>query len=152
MSAWVVLSTPCRPPFPFRYQDVQGRPGLAGPPGRSGKTRRWSRRRRRLISGRKVGASATASPRSLLRSGRSMPRPSTTTVRDLRKSNGSRAWWQVARNGPLTRQEVGTLAGVSPAAVSNLVAALEAEGIVAEVGLEDSNGGRAGGLPQGEPQ
>jgi predicted NBD/HSP70 family sugar kinase len=81
-----------------------------------------------------------------------MPRPSTTTVRDLRKSNRSRALWQVFLNGPLTRQEVGTLAGVSPATVSNLVAALEAEGIVAEVGLEDSNGGRPRGLLQVNPQ
>lgn len=80
-----------------------------------------------------------------------MPRPSTTTVRDLRRSNRSRALWQVFLNGPLTRQEVGTLAGVSPATVSNLVAALEAEGIVAEVGLEDSNGGRPRGLLQVNP-
>ena len=60
-----------------------------------------------------------------------MPRPSTTTVRDLRKSNRSRALWQVFLNGPLTRQEVGTVAGLSPATVSNLVAALEAEGLAA---------------------
>ena len=80
-----------------------------------------------------------------------MPRPRTTTVRDLRRSNRSRALWQVFLNGPLTRQEVGTLAGVSPATVSNLVAALEAEGIVAEVGLEDSNGGRPRGLLQVNP-
>jgi predicted NBD/HSP70 family sugar kinase len=35
--------------------------------------------------------------------------------------------------------------------VSNLVAALEAEGVVAEVGLEDSNGGRPRGLLQVNP-
>src|SRR5580704_2926807 len=81
-----------------------------------------------------------------------MPRPSTTTVRDLRKSNRSRALWQVFLNGPLTRQEVGTLAGLSPATVSNLVAALEADGVVVEVGLEDSNGGRPRGLLQVNPQ
>jgi predicted NBD/HSP70 family sugar kinase len=81
-----------------------------------------------------------------------MPRPRTTTVRDLRKSNRSRALWQVFLNGPLTRQEVGTLAGLSPATVSNLVAALEAEGVVAEVGLEDSNGGRPRGLLQVNPK
>ena len=81
-----------------------------------------------------------------------MPRPRTTTVRDLRKSNRSRALWQVFLNGPLTRQEVGTLAGLSPATVSNLVAALEAEGVVVEVGLEDSNGGRPRGLLQVNPQ
>src|SRR5580704_19735203 len=80
-----------------------------------------------------------------------MARPSTTTVRDLRKSNRSRALWQVFLNGPLTRQEVGTVAGLSPATVSNLVAALVAEGVVVEVGLEDSNGGRPRGLLQVNP-
>src|SRR6202451_1903882 len=80
-----------------------------------------------------------------------MPRPSTTTVRDLRKNNRSRALWQVFLNGPLTRQEVGTVAGLSPATVSNLVAALVAEGVVVEVGLEDSNGGRPRGLLQVNP-
>ena len=70
-----------------------------------------------------------------------MPRPSTTTVRDLRKNNRSRALWQVFLNGPLTRQEVGTVAGLSPATVSNLVAALVAEGVVAEVGLPDEGRG-----------
>ncbi|MDX6389413.1 MAG: hypothetical protein QOJ73_476 [Streptosporangiaceae bacterium] len=81
-----------------------------------------------------------------------MPRPRTTTVRDLRKSNRSRALWQVFLSGPLTRQEVGTQAGLSPATVSNLVAALEAEGVVVEVGLEDSNGGRPRGLLQVNPK
>jgi len=80
-----------------------------------------------------------------------MPRPSTTTVRDLRKSNRSRALWQIFLNGPLTRQEVGTVVGLSLATVSNLVAALVAEGVVAEVGLEDSNGGRPRGLLQVNP-
>ena len=80
-----------------------------------------------------------------------MPRPRTTTVRDLRKSNRSRALWEVFLNGPLTRQEVGTVAGLSPATVSNLVAALAAEGVLAEVGLQDSNGGRPRGLLQVNP-
>ena len=80
-----------------------------------------------------------------------MPRSRTTTVRDLRKSNRSRALWEVFLNGPLTRQEVGAVAGLSPATVSNLVAALVAEGVVAEVGLEDSNGGRPRGLLQVNP-
>lgn len=80
-----------------------------------------------------------------------MPRPRTTTVRDLRKSNRSSALWQVFLNGPLTRQEVGAVAGLSPATVSNLVADLVADGVVAEVGLEDSNGGRPRGLLQVNP-
>src|SRR3984957_1476721 len=81
-----------------------------------------------------------------------MPRPSTTTVRDLRKSNRSRALWQVFLDGPLTRQEIGTEAGLSPATVSNLVADLLAEGVIAEVGLEGSNGGRPRGLLQANPE
>ena len=80
-----------------------------------------------------------------------MTRSSTTTVRDLRKSNRSRALWQVFLNGPLTRQEVAAVAGLSSATVSNLVGALLAEGVVAEVGLEDSNGGRPRGLLQVNP-
>jgi hypothetical protein len=81
-----------------------------------------------------------------------MPGPRTVTVRDLRKSNRSRALWPVFLNGPLTRHEVGTVAGLSPATVSNLVAALVAEGVVVEVGLEDSNGGRPRGLLQVNPR
>src|SRR5436853_5362779 len=104
-----------------------------------------------LIPARKIGGEVTAAPRSPNSSGRSMPRPRTTTVRDLRKSNRARALWQVYLNGPLTRQEVGTVAGLSPATVSNLVADLVSEGIVAEVGLEDSNGGRPRGLLQVNP-
>jgi predicted NBD/HSP70 family sugar kinase len=80
-----------------------------------------------------------------------MPRARTTTVRDLRKSNRSRALWQLFLNGPLTRQEIGELSGLSIATVSNLVTALEAEGVVVEVGLEDSNGGRPRGLLQVNP-
>jgi predicted NBD/HSP70 family sugar kinase len=76
----------------------------------------------------------------------------TTTVRDLRRSNRSRALWQVFLSGPMTRQEIGVLAGLSPATVSNLVADLVSEGIIAEVGLEDSNGGRPRGLLQVNPE
>jgi predicted NBD/HSP70 family sugar kinase len=75
----------------------------------------------------------------------------TTTVRDLRRSNRSRALWQVFLGGPMTRQEIGVLAGLSPATVSNLVADLVSDGIIAEVGLEDSNGGRPRGLLQVNP-
>jgi len=42
-------------------------------------------------------------------------------------------------------------AGLSPATVSNLVADLVAEGVIVEVGLEDSNGGRPRGLLQVNP-
>lgn len=81
-----------------------------------------------------------------------MPRTRTTTVRDLRKSNRARALWELYMNGPLTRQEVGVAAGVSPATVSNLVGELLEQGVVIEVGLEDSNGGRPRGLLQVNPE
>ncbi len=45
-------------------------------------------------------------------------------------------------NGPMTRQEVGDAAGFSPATVSNLVGDLIEQGVIVEVGVEDSDGGR----------
>jgi predicted NBD/HSP70 family sugar kinase len=81
----------------------------------------------------------------------SMNRPNTTTVRDLRKSNRSRALWELYMNGPLTRQAVGDAAGVSAATVSNLIGDLVEQGVVIEIGLEDSNGGRPRGLFQVNP-
>src|SRR5258707_10101407 len=105
-----------------------------------------------LFPDRKVGSARSRVLAVPPPSGRSMPRTRTTTVRDLRKSNRSLALWQVFLNGPLTRQEVGDLSGLSTATVSNLVAALEAEGVVVEVGLEDSNGGRPRGLLQVNPE
>jgi predicted NBD/HSP70 family sugar kinase len=80
-----------------------------------------------------------------------MPRPKTTTVRDLRRSNRSRALWELFMHGPLTRQELGEATGVSPATVSNLVGDLVDQGVVIEVGLEESNGGRPRGLLQVNP-
>lgn len=81
-----------------------------------------------------------------------MAASNTTTVRDLRRSNRSRALWQVFLGGPMTRQEIGVLAGLSPATVSNLVADLMSDGAIAEVGVEDSNGGRPRGLLQVNPE
>ncbi|HEY0261069.1 MAG TPA: ROK family protein [Lacisediminihabitans sp.] len=72
--------------------------------------------------------------------------PKTTTVRDLRRGNRSRALWQLHLRGPLSRQEVGSAIGVSMATVSNLVAELIQLGAVVEGGVEDSTGGRPRGL------
>src|SRR5438445_635052 len=77
--------------------------------------------------------------------------PKTTTVRDLRSGNQSRALWDVYLNGPLTRQEIADHSGLSLASVSNLVGALLRQRVVEEVGLEDSNGGRPRGLLQVNP-
>jgi predicted NBD/HSP70 family sugar kinase len=54
-------------------------------------------------------------------------------------------------NGPMTRQEVGTAAGVSPATVSNLVGELLEQGVLVEAGVEDSDGGRPRALLQVNP-
>jgi predicted NBD/HSP70 family sugar kinase len=78
--------------------------------------------------------------------------PKTTTVRDLRSGNQSRALWDVYLNGPLTRQEIADHSGLSLASVSNLVGALLRQRVVEEVGLEDSNGGRPRGLLQVNPE
>jgi predicted NBD/HSP70 family sugar kinase len=81
-----------------------------------------------------------------------MPRPSAVTVRDLRNSNRSRALWELYMQGPMTRQAVGRAAGVSLATVSNLVGDLVDQGVVIEVGLQESNGGRPSGLFQVNPE
>ena len=75
----------------------------------------------------------------------------TTNVRDLRKSNRSRALIEMYMNGPMTRQEVGNAAGVSPATVSNLVGELLEQGVLVEAGVEDSDGGRPRALLQVNP-
>jgi predicted NBD/HSP70 family sugar kinase len=73
-------------------------------------------------------------------------------VRDLRSSNQSRALWDVYLNGPLTRQEIAEHSGLSLASVSNLLGALLRQGVVEEVGVEDSNGGRPRALLQVNPE
>jgi predicted NBD/HSP70 family sugar kinase len=80
-----------------------------------------------------------------------LARARTTNVRDLRKSNRSRALIELYMNGPMTRQEVGTAAGVSPATVSNLVGELLDQGVLVEAGVEDSDGGRPRALLQVNP-
>jgi predicted NBD/HSP70 family sugar kinase len=78
-------------------------------------------------------------------------RARTTNVRDLRKSNRSRALIELYMSGPMTRQEVGAAAGVSPATVSNLVGELLEQGVLVEAGVEDSDGGRPRVLLQVNP-
>ncbi|MEJ3405920.1 ROK family transcriptional regulator [Rathayibacter sp. YIM 133350] len=70
----------------------------------------------------------------------------TTTVRDLRRSNQSRTLWELYLHGPLTYQQLATSIGVSVATVSNVMGQLLRQGAVAEVGVEDSNGGRPRGV------
>jgi predicted NBD/HSP70 family sugar kinase len=75
----------------------------------------------------------------MARGGRAL---STTTVRDLRKTNRAAALWELYLHGAMSRQEIGTATGVSLATVSNVVGELLEQGVVVESGLEDSTGGR----------
>ncbi len=81
-----------------------------------------------------------------------MASTNSTTVRDLRRSNRARALWELYLNGPLTRTEIGQAANVSPATVSNVIGDLIDQGVVVEVGNEDSNGGRPRGLFEVNPE
>ncbi|MEP7055898.1 MAG: ROK family transcriptional regulator [Actinomycetota bacterium] len=77
-----------------------------------------------------------------------MARSRSVNVRDLRRSNRSRTLVEMYLSGPMTRQEVGSAVGVSPATVSNVVGELIAQGVLMEVGVEESDGGRPRALLQ----
>ena len=65
-----------------------------------------------------------------------------TTVRDVRRRNRSVLLSKLYFDGPLSRQHLSQLTGLSPATVSNVVGALVEEGLVVEAGSVDSDGGR----------
>jgi predicted NBD/HSP70 family sugar kinase len=75
-----------------------------------------------------------------------------TTVRDLRKTNRASALWELYLRGPCSRQQIGAAIGVSLATVSNVIGELIDEGVVSEVGLQESNGGRPRALVQVAPR
>jgi len=79
-------------------------------------------------------------------------RARTTNARDLRKSNRARALAAVYLDGPMTRLEIASAAGVSPATVSNLVGDLLEQGAIIEDGAEDSEGGRPRALLRVNPE
>ncbi|MCO6003614.1 ROK family transcriptional regulator [Actinoallomurus purpureus] len=64
------------------------------------------------------------------------------TVRDLRRDNRSVLLWSLYFDQPCTRQELSQATGLSPASVSNVIRELIEEGLVAEAGAIDSDGGR----------
>ncbi len=64
------------------------------------------------------------------------------TVRDLRRENRSVVLWSLYFSRPGSRQDLRAATGLSPASVANVVRDLLDEGIVTEVGSEDSDGGR----------
>ncbi|NNC12445.1 ROK family protein [Planctomonas sp. JC2975] len=81
-----------------------------------------------------------------------MPSARPTTVRDLRRTNRSRTLWELYLHGPLTYQGIARAAHVSLATVSNVMCDLLRIGCVAEVGSEESNGGRPRGLFHIDPR
>lgn len=65
-----------------------------------------------------------------------------STVRDLRRGNRSVLLTKLFVDGSGSRQELAQATGLSQATVSNVIGELIADGIVAEAGLVDSDGGR----------
>ena len=74
-----------------------------------------------------------------------------STVRDLRRDNRSVLLWSLFIGQPCSRQDLSWATGLSTASVSNVVREFIAEGIVAEAGLVDSDGGRPRALLRMDP-
>jgi predicted NBD/HSP70 family sugar kinase len=64
------------------------------------------------------------------------------TVRDLRRDNRSVLLWSLYFDQPCSRQDLSEATGLSSASVSNVTRELIDEGVVAEAGSVDSDGGR----------
>jgi predicted NBD/HSP70 family sugar kinase len=65
-----------------------------------------------------------------------------STVRDLRRDNRSVLLWSLFFGQPCSRQDLSEATGLSTASVSNVIRELISDGIVAEAGSVDSDGGR----------
>src|SRR3954465_7375874 len=74
------------------------------------------------------------------------------TVRDLRRTNRSAVLRKLYFDGPLSRQELGPLTGLSSGSISNVVAELVADGLLEEAGSVESDGGRPRTLLRGAPR
>jgi len=64
------------------------------------------------------------------------------TVRDLRRTNRAALLRHLYFEGPLSRQELGPVTGLSSGSISNVAAELLSEGILEEAGSVESDGGR----------
>jgi predicted NBD/HSP70 family sugar kinase len=69
-----------------------------------------------------------------------------TTVRDLRRGNRTKVLWELYLGGSTSRQQLTVRTGLSAGTVTNVTNDLLAEGIVVEVGSEESRGGRPRGV------
>jgi predicted NBD/HSP70 family sugar kinase len=65
-----------------------------------------------------------------------------STARDVRRANRSAVLRELLLSGETTRQVLADRTGLSPATVGLVIAALERERLVVEVGTQDSDGGR----------
>ncbi|MER8184692.1 ROK family transcriptional regulator [Kitasatospora sp. NPDC094015] len=64
------------------------------------------------------------------------------TVRDLRRGSRSTLLRRLYFDGPLSRQELGRISGLSAGSISNVTGELLADGLVEECGSVESDGGR----------
>jgi len=76
---------------------------------------------------------------------------SRATVRDLRRVNRGAVLRRLFLQGSLNRVTLAQMTGLSSGSVTNVTAALLEEGVIAEVGLEESDGGRPRVLLQVNP-
>src|SRR5580658_6603871 len=77
---------------------------------------------------------------------------SSATVRDLRRVNRGAVLRRLFLQGSLNRVALAQLTGLSSGSVTNVTAALLEEGLIAEVGLEESDGGRPRVLLEVNPE
>ncbi|MFJ1702514.1 ROK family protein [Kitasatospora sp. NPDC088346] len=64
------------------------------------------------------------------------------TVRDLRRGSRSTLLRRLYFDGPLSRQELGRISGLSAGSISNVIGELLTDGLVEECGSVESDGGR----------
>ena len=69
-----------------------------------------------------------------------------TTVRDLRRGNRATVLWELFLGGDMSRQQLTTRTALSAGTVTNVTSDLLSEGVLMEVGSEDSDGGRPRGV------
>lgn len=77
---------------------------------------------------------------------------SRATVRDLRRVNRGAVLRPLFLDGPLNRVSLARLTGLSSGSITNVTAAMLAEGLIVEVGFEESDGGRPRTLLQVNPE
>ena len=73
------------------------------------------------------------------------------TVRDLRRVNRAVVLRRLFEEGPVNRAALSQLTGLSSGSITNVTAELLGEGVVVEVGREESDGGRPRALLQVNP-